>query len=427
MKNMTNNSHTIKTTSSAIASSEASSTDITSPQTASMETCMKLIQKLFQVRFYTINDFSEAEVFSRNNMLIDLQLILSPDALMTMRSGAESHTLYLLTDLFQISIIVFMLEDNFMLFGPFTSLIHTKKHAVHIINTHGIKNLQTEDYLRYREHFPNISKERAEHIVRCFLDTVYGHEENYTLRDPETFAMEKVYEDRAEEQKTGIDLLQLRYANEKEFIRSVENGDSSSALRYLDRMQSDVRYMKELGSTIENERIGCAITRTTLRITAMKTGLPAYIIDKISGQNTREVFRERHLEKILASKEKMVVNFCNAIKEHHSEAHSAVVTNAIFFLNSNFKEDLSIDDLTRELAVSKSHFMSVFKEETGTSPMNYLRSIRIKKACTLLSGTGKSIQEISETVGIPDSNYFVKLFRKETGMTPTEYRKSNRL
>lgn len=144
-------------------------------------------------------------------------------------------------------------------------------------------------------------------------------------------------------------------------------------------MQSDVRYMKELGSTIENERIGCAITRTTLRITAMKTGLPAYIIDKISGQNTREVFRERHLEKILASKEKMVVNFCNAIKEHHSEAHSAVVTNAIFFLNSNFKEDLSIDNLTRELAVSKSHFMSVFKEETGMTPTEYRKKQSVVK------------------------------------------------
>ena len=59
------------------------------------------------------------------------------------------------------------------------------------------------------------------------------------------------------------------------------------------------------------------------------------------------------------------------------------------------------------------------------TPMNYLRAIRIKKACTLLSGTGKSVQEISESVGIPDSNYFVKQFRKETGMTPTEYRKSN--
>ena len=424
---MINNSHAIKTTSSAIASSEASSTEITSPQTASMETCIKLIQKLFQVRFYTINDFSEAEAFSHNNMLNDLQLILSPDALMTMRSGAESHTLYLLTDLFQISIIVFMLEDNFMLFGPFTSLIHTRKHAAHIISSNDIKELKVEDYLRYREHFPNISKERAEHIVRCFLDTVYGHEENYSLRDPETFAMENVYEDHAKEQKTGIDLLQLRYANEKEFIRSVENGDSSSALRYLDRMQSDVRYMKELGSTIENERIGCAITRTTLRLTAMNVGLPAYIIDKISGQNTREVFRERHLDKILASKEKMVVNFCNAINEHNSEIHSAVVTNAIFFLTSNFKNDITIEDITSELAISKSHFMSVFKKETGTSPMSYLRSIRIKKACTLLSGTGKSIQEISETVGIPDSNYFVKLFRKETGMTPTEYRKSNRL
>ncbi|OON86700.1 hypothetical protein BXO88_06830 [Oribacterium sp. C9] len=390
------------------------------------EDCINLIQKLYQVGFCRIHDKTDAETFSRNNMLSDIQLILSTDAIMTMRASIDGHTLYLLSDPFKISILVFKMGDDFMVFGPFTSLIHTRQHAAHIIQMNGLDKLSIEDYLRYREHFPTISTEQAEHIVRSFLSTCGQSPESYVMRSPETFAIDKTYETSVRDRKHLIDLLELRYANEKEFIESVQNGDARSALRYLEKMQSDVRYMKELGSTIENERIGCAITRTTLRITAMKAGLPAYIIDRLSGQNTREVHREKHLDKILASKERMVVNFCHAIQEHKEKSYSPVISNAIFYLNNNFRNEISLDDITRKFAMSKSCFMSGFKSETGMTPMNYLRSVRIKKACTLLSGTGKSIQEISESVGIPDSNYFVKQFRKETGMTPTDYRKTKR-
>ena len=394
--------------------------------TDTMENSAKLITELYQVGLCAINNRGDAEEFSKRSMISSIQMILSADALLAMRSSINTLTIYRLTDPFFLSIMVFMLHGNFFVFGPFAPVLQSRQHAVHILKESGIKGLSVDDYLRYREHFPNLSVESAEHIVNCFIKICDPDSKNYKIKNPEDFIVDSVHDTSETLREDRINLLQLRYANEQNFIHCVENGDATGALKYLDKMQRDVRYMKEIGSTIENERIACAITRTTLRLCAAKKGLPAYLIDQLSGQNTREVSRETRIDIILSSKERMVRNFCSAIDEYNTNAYSSIIYNAIFYLNTNFTKELTIDDICNEISVSRSYLMTLFKKETGTSPMNYLRQLRIKKACNYLTGTKKSIQEISENVGIPDSNYFVKCFRKETGQTPSEYRKKHK-
>lgn len=393
---------------------------------STLESSAKLINELYQVGLCTVNDRSEAESFSKNNMISSIQMIFSADALLAMRSSIDHHIIYTLTDPFFLTIMIFMLQDNFYVFGPFAPILQSKQHAIHIIKESGVTGLSVDDYLRYREHFPNLSVESAQHIVNSFIKICDPDSKSYKIRKQEDFIIETTDNTSETSREDQINLLQLRYANEQEFINSVENGDSNSALKYLDKMQRDVQYMKEVGSTIENERIACAITRTTLRMCAAKKGLPAYLIDQLSGQNTREVSNETRIDKILASKEKMVRNFCNAIDQYNTNKYSAIIYNAIIYLNNNFSKELNIDNICEELSISRSYLMTLFKKEIGTSPINYLRSIRIKKACNYLTGTKMSIQEISESVGIPDSNYFVKCFRKEKGQTPSEYRKKHR-
>ncbi len=389
-----------------------------------IESSLQLIRELYHVGLYKINDAKDAEEFSRKNMLHRVQIIFTSEALMTMKKSMNANTIYLLSDAFNISILVFFLKDDFMIFGPFTSLLQTEKHALHILSEHTIDNVSIDQYLRYRNLFPNLSEKEAGHIVQTLIRVCDPSSGKRLLKMPHielTSGLEATEAERAD----YINLLQLRYANEKAFINCVTRGDADEALEYLNRMQRDVRYMKNIGSTLENERIGCAITRTTLRLSAIKAGLTPYIIDKLSSQNTREISGMTRIEKILESKENMVRNFCLAIKKQQSDSYSAIISAAVFYLEHHFSEDIDIATLSSELAVSRSYLMALFKKELSTSPINYLRKVRIKKACLLLSGTNLSIQTISEQAGIPDSNYFVKQFKKETGMTPTEYRKKN--
>lgn len=77
--------------------------------------------------------------------------------------------------------------------------------------------------------------------------------------------------------------------------------------------------------------------------------------------------------------------------------------------------------------LSASRFRHLFKQEIGTSPRQYLRELRFRKAEALLATTFLSIKEIAEGVGLVPVNHFMRNFKKRHGITPREYRIAARL
>ncbi len=74
--------------------------------------------------------------------------------------------------------------------------------------------------------------------------------------------------------------------------------------------------------------------------------------------------------------------------------------------------------------LSPSRFRHLFKQETGTSPAQYLKEFRLRKAEAMLRTTFFSVKQILEQVGIGSNTHFVSDFRKVHGMTPTAYRRA---
>ena len=84
--------------------------------------------------------------------------------------------------------------------------------------------------------------------------------------------------------------------------------------------------------------------------------------------------------------------------------------------------DLVVDDLVRELAVSRSVFFKKLKTLTGLAPIEFIKEMRIKRAVQLIETGEYSMTQIAYMVGINDPRYFSKCFKQKMGMTPTEYR-----
>lgn len=76
--------------------------------------------------------------------------------------------------------------------------------------------------------------------------------------------------------------------------------------------------------------------------------------------------------------------------------------------------------------MSTSWFNKSFKTAVGTTPMNYILSIRIRNAQMLLETTDYNISSIASMVGYENAFYFSRLFRKHIGLSPAEYRKTFR-
>jgi AraC-like DNA-binding protein len=77
--------------------------------------------------------------------------------------------------------------------------------------------------------------------------------------------------------------------------------------------------------------------------------------------------------------------------------------------------------------LSASRFRHLFKHETGTSPRQYLRELRFRKAEMMLATTFLSLKEISEEVGLVSLSHFMRDFKQRYGMTPRQYRIAARL
>jgi AraC family transcriptional regulator of arabinose operon len=73
--------------------------------------------------------------------------------------------------------------------------------------------------------------------------------------------------------------------------------------------------------------------------------------------------------------------------------------------------------------LSPSRFRHLFKQETRSSPAQYLKDYRLRKAGTMLRTTFLTVKQILKQVGLGSNAHFVRDFRKLHGMTPTAYRR----
>lgn len=103
-----------------------------------------------------------------------------------------------------------------------------------------------------------------------------------------------------------------------------------------------------------------------------------------------------------------------------------MVTKAISYMEEHYKKDISLDEVAREVNINPYYFSKRFKEETGVNFIDYLTSIRIKKAKELLEDPALSIKEICTLSGYSDPNYFSRIFKKVENVTPSDYRERHK-
>lgn len=104
-------------------------------------------------------------------------------------------------------------------------------------------------------------------------------------------------------------------------------------------------------------------------------------------------------------------------------SRSEIIRPAIEYMNENFSENITIEQLAETAHLSRSYFMRRFKEAAGEGAIEYLSRLRIKRACGLLCLTDKTSAEIALECGFRNISNFNRQFRSIVGCTPKEYRK----
>ncbi len=94
-----------------------------------------------------------------------------------------------------------------------------------------------------------------------------------------------------------------------------------------------------------------------------------------------------------------------------------------FLAKKCFTSEIAIDETVAALHLSSSRFRHLFKKETGVSPCQYVKLVRLRHARQLLEKSSLSVKEVMAAAGMNDLSHFVRDFKSVYGFTPTEVRR----
>lgn len=161
------------------------------------------------------------------------------------------------------------------------------------------------------------------------------------------------------------------------------------------------------------------------QIEGLEVGADAYL---------SKPFHPRHLEALIESllhRNKAVIDYSESAyaaleqfegKLIHKEDKDLMLRITQIIHDQIDNENLSLDFIASETALSKIKLYRKMKEIIGQTPTEYIRSFRLKQAEKLLKTTNKTVQEIMYTCGFNNKAYFYREFAKKYHLTPKEYR-----
>ena len=111
------------------------------------------------------------------------------------------------------------------------------------------------------------------------------------------------------------------------------------------------------------------------------------------------------------------------IQVHHvSKLRDFYINEALEFIEHNFQNNISVEDMADVCGLNRSYFGKIFKESLGKSPQDFLLRYRMVKATELLKLTRLTVGDISTAVGYDNQLHFSRAFKKIYGVSPKKWR-----
>lgn len=205
---------------------------------------------------------------------------------------------------------------------------------------------------------------------------------------------------------------------EHKLIESIGNGDVQKCLAIL----TDI--FRRYPNFFEQEELRYSLVEMMVAAhrTALENGMEG---DKYTeyGQYIKEILSCQSKEDFESMCLEKVRHIAGSIEVFRKKTISDIVGKANGIIDERFGQELTLDDISKELYVSPQYFSRLYKNEMGVNFIERLTAVRIENAKKLIKENVLSIKEICFKSGYSDPNYFSRLFKKHEGVSPTEFLK----
>ncbi|RFZ93057.1 helix-turn-helix domain-containing protein [Mucilaginibacter conchicola] len=142
-----------------------------------------------------------------------------------------------------------------------------------------------------------------------------------------------------------------------------------------------------------------------------------YLVEKFAGRdmaiNSSKIFEidiDRHSQSLFI--------IFHGQKDHDDD----VIQKAQQFIETNYRDKITVDHLADQFAISRRHLERRFKKATSNTVVEYMQRVRIEAAKLSLESMRENVNEVMYNVGYTDTKAFRMIFKKITGLSPIEYR-----
>jgi len=134
-----------------------------------------------------------------------------------------------------------------------------------------------------------------------------------------------------------------------------------------------------------------------------------------------------HLENKLSQNiYRILLNIQDHIEKANADGRQQQLQNIIDFIEANYSEPITLDDIVKHSFFSKSHLNTLFLEILKTTPMQFVLNLRLQKAQRLLMTTNLNLKRVAALCGFKDERALIYAFRAHLDTTPSDLRKNVR-
>ncbi len=167
-----------------------------------------------------------------------------------------------------------------------------------------------------------------------------------------------------------------------------------------------------------------ARTAITFKYEGLETGADDYITKPFSAE-----YLQLRVQNLIRQRETLRNHFahemiCDPAKITVTSVDERLLKKAVDYIGEHMSDSsLSVRNLSTELGLSRVHLYRKIKALTNLTAVEFIRSIKLKRAASLLRDNNLNVNEVRSMVGFDDVDYFRNCFKQQFGQSPSDYSK----
>lgn len=200
------------------------------------------------------------------------------------------------------------------------------------------------------------------------------------------------------------------------FLRNLEDSEKTAEL--IDRF---LKACMVCSADVQEKTKESAVTLVcSLYKLCRERGFSFNGLSKRKSAGIRQILESDSMEKIRS----VLTDFILAIGKDMASSNSvsSLVRRTIAYIQSDYRKHITLESAAEVIHVTPSYLSMLFRQQTGSTFVEYVNRFRVRKACDLLRAGSLKSYEVAFDVGFQDEKYFHNIFKRYTGMTTKQFR-----